>query len=310
MSVMTTRHAASGKLPWIDIELGKGASSDHPVLAELQKRFDLHPVVVKELTSPSPRSRVEDFGNYLFLAYQFPIYDERNFVSRRGEVDFIITRDALVTVHYEKLPALDFAVSQEGVIDGKHSSIIGFELLYHVLSHLLSFNQRQLHHIDEKTEMIASNLFSGNNRELLERISYLKRDISEYRLIFDPIGQLLESLVHVGNDFFDKESVPYLMDLHADYLRIFQQLGDFRAAVLDYEATNSQLMNARNGDVIRVLTMVSLITYPLTLFGTLFAIRLDGIPFLNHENGFWILVAMMVGCIFCALAYFKHKRWI
>lgn len=308
MASMTMRHA--GSLPWMDVELGKDAEADAQALAELQAHFGLHPVVVKELMSPSPRARAEDFGEYLFLAYQFPVYDEKNFVSRRAEVDFIVTRDAVVTVHYEKLHALDFAIGQRDPHHGTRTDSAGFEILYHIVSNLLSFNQRQLRHIDDKVEAVAASLFTQHNRELLERISYLKRDVSEYRIIFDPIGQLLDSLVHAGERFFGQPAVPYLLDLHADYLRTFQLLEDYRAAILDYEATNSQLMNARNGDVIRVLTMVSLITYPLTLLGTMFAIRLDGIPFMGHAYGFWVLSGLMLCCIVGALVYFRHKRWI
>lgn len=306
---MTARHEGSS-LPWIDIELERGATSEHPTLVELQKHFNLHPVVVKELTSPSPRARVEDFGSYLFMAYQFPIYDERNFVSRRAEIDFIITHDTLVTVHYEKLHALDFAVNAADIEDGKHADSIGFELLYHVLSHLLAFNQRQLRHVSEKAETIASELFSEQSRALLERISYLKRDISEYRVIFSPIGQVLDSLVRVGERFFGAEATPYLNDLHADFLRTFQQLEDYRAAVLDYEATNTQLMNARNGDVMKVLTMMSFITFPLVLVAALFAVRLEGMPLLGHPHGFWILLGAMAVLAMSFFLYFKTKKWI
>lgn len=297
--------------PWIDIQLEPGATVDHPALKQLKDKFDLHPVILKELTSPSPRVRVENFGSYLFMAVQFPVYDERNFVSRRAEVDFIIRRDVVITVHYETLHALEFAKHQKRLGGEKgFSGTPGLEITYGLLTHLLTYNQRQLRHISEKVDAVGDQLFTSNNRELLTRIAYLKRDISEYRVIFNPLGNLLISLKAVGDTFFGEGSGPYLDDVHGDFLRIAQQVDDYRAAVLDFEATNTQLMNARNGDVIRVLTMVSLITYPLTLFGTLFAIRLEGIPLLGHPNGFWFLVAMMVVAIIGALSYFRFKRWI
>ena len=305
---MTTRQKDS--LPWIDIQLEAGATSSHPALVQLQQKFNLHPVVLKELTSPSPRPRVENFGDYLFLAYQFPIYDEHNFVSRRAEIDFIVTHDVVVTVHYEQLHALDFAINQDDILDGKHADSIGFELLYHVLSNLLAFNQRQLHHISDKAETIAADLFKDETRQLLERISYLKRDISEYRVVFSPIGQVLASLQIEGVRFFGSDVGPYLTDVHNDFLRIFQALEDYRSATLDYEATNTQLMNARNGEVMKTLTMMSFITFPLVLFAGLFAVRLEGVPFLGHPHGFWILIGAMLLLAMTIFLFFKHKRWI
>lgn len=307
---MPSRRPGSPAIPWTDIELERGAAVSHPDLVKIQERFGLHPVVMKELTSPSPRARVEDFGTYLFLAYQFPVYDASNFVSRRTEIDFIVSREEVVTVHYERIHALEFALNQTDILDGKHADSVSFEILYHVLSHLIAFNQRQLRHISEKVESIAGDLFTGDNRQLLERISYLKRDISEYRIVFSPVGQLLESLARAGGRFFGEDTVPYLNDLHADFLRTFQQLEDYRAAMIDYEVTNNQLMAARNGDVMKTLTMMSFITFPLVLVAALFAVRLEGIPFLAHPHGFWILLAGMVALSTAFLLYFKRKRWI
>jgi magnesium transporter len=304
---METHRAA---LPWIDVQLDENTTTADPRLVALQQRFDLHPIIVKELAAPSPRTRVEDFGSHLFLAYQFPLYDEKNRVSRRAEIDFIITKDTVVTVHYERLHALEFAVHQEEVFDGKHADSLPFELTYHILSHLLAFNQRQLRHISDKTEAIASELFKNQGRDLLERISYLKRDISEYRVLFNPIGPLIESLIPSCSRFFGPETTPYLNDLRADYLRIFQRLEDYRAAILDYEATNTQLLNARNGDVMRVLTMMSFITFPLVLIAALFAVRLEGMPLLTHPHGFWILLGLMALLAMSFFLYFKRKGWI
>lgn len=297
--------------PWIDIQLEEGATEDHPALRELKDKLDLHPIIVKELACPSPRAHVENFGSYLFLAVQFPIYDEKNFVSRRAEVDFIIRRDVVVTVHYEQLHALDFAAGSKAA--GRERSLPvppGLELTYDLFHHILAYNQRQLRHIQEKVDRISGDLFSGSNKDLLVRIAYLKRDISEYKIIFNPMGQILNSLQGVGGSFFGEGSAPYIEDIHGEFMRISQQIDDYRAAVLDFEETNNQLMSMRNGQVIRVLTVVSLITYPLTLFATLFAVRLDGIPYLGHPNGFWILSGFVVTAVVVLIAIFKGKKWI
>ncbi len=297
--------------PWIDIQLEEGATVDHPALKQLSQKLDLHPVILKELTSPSPRAHVENFGSYLFLAVQFPIYDAKNFVSRRAEIDFIIRRDVVITVHYEHLHALEFAANQG--LAGKERQLPvppGLEITYGILSHVLAYNQRQLRHIQEKVEAVGSDLFTGSNQDLLVRIAYLKRDISEYKIIFNPMGQVLTSLQGVGASFFGEGTAPYIEDIHGDFLRISQQIDDYRTAVADFEQTNNQLMSMRSGQVIRVLTVVSLITYPLTLFATLFAVRLEGIPFMGHPQGFWVLGGMVLATVIALIALFKAKKWI
>ncbi len=86
---------------WIDVP--RPAQKD---LDWLQKKFHIHPVILEELRGPSARSRVEAYDNYLYLIYYFPVYDPKEETSRRTEIDFLITKDTVVTVHYEHLDAL------------------------------------------------------------------------------------------------------------------------------------------------------------------------------------------------------------
>ncbi len=155
---------------WIDVA--------HPTetdIEKLAKMFNLHPVVLEELREPSVRARVDSYPDYLYFIYYFPVYDTKNEISMRNEIDFIVTNDTVATVHYDNFNLIlgDFAVG-----DAKDS----LELLCRLVNHLITFQERQLRHIREKVEAIGQEIFGGQEKEILERLTYLKRDISEYRI--------------------------------------------------------------------------------------------------------------------------------
>ena len=157
-------------MQWIDVVNRKAAD-----VGWLEQKFGLHPVIVEELRAPSARARVEAYKDYLYFIYYFPLYDTKDEASVRSEIDFIVTKNTVATVHYEPLKKTleNFSVKDE---------TDSLELLYHLLEHLITFEERQLRHIREKVEKVGREIFQGKEKELLERITYLKRDISEYRI--------------------------------------------------------------------------------------------------------------------------------
>ena len=158
-------------------------------LAALKKTFGLHPLIVEELREPSARARVEATNDYIFFIYYFPLYDTKDEASVRSEIDIIVNKNTVATVHYEPLGAVlgDFEVG-----DCKTS----LELLCRIVEHLLTFEERQLRHIREKVEQIGHDVFKNQERGVLERIMSLKRDILEYRHFGPASGTDLEIAAH------------------------------------------------------------------------------------------------------------------
>jgi len=302
-----------GSVTWLDMRLVPHNEEEEvdPELEELARRFHLHPVVVKELSTPSARSRVEAYKDYLFLIYQFPVYDHEEKVSRRAEIDLIISKDRVITVRYDGMTTPDGFVEK---LEDPDFAATAFkdtlQLTYHLVNEILFFNQRQLRHIREKVEEASAGLFKDNERDMLRHISYLKRDISEYRVIFNPQAQVLNSLQLAGMKFWGPESEPYLSDLVGNHLRLMNQLEDYRAAARDFEGTNNQLLDIKNGEVMKTFTVLAFLTFPLTFIAALFTVPLQGVPFIGHPYGWWIVAGLMIITASGMLAYFKGKGWL
>lgn len=282
---------------WIDIEKPTGKD-----LIWLDEKFHLHPVIVDELRGPSARAIVESYDHYLYFIYYFPVYDWAEAASVRTEIDFIVAKDAVVTIHYEPLnDSLDtFELKDEQNT---------LELLHRIVEHLLIFEDRQLRHIREKVELIGRDIFKDKEKEVLERITYLKRDVSEYRIIVRLEEPILRSLLAVGKKFWGGDAEIYLNDLMGEQLKVMNQLEDYRSAIADFEDTNNQLMNLKINTVIKTFTLLSFLTFPFVLIATLFSMNTRDTPLVNLPNAFWIVVSGMVAAMATLIVYFKKKKW-
>ena len=283
---------------WIDV--AKPTEED---LTWLEKKFGLHPLIVEELRQPSARARVEIYKNYLYFIYYFPLYNTKEEASVRSEIDFIITKDTVVTVHYESLRN----TLENFQIDDVESSL---KLLCHMIEHLTIFEERQLRHIREKVEMIGRELFNGKEKEVLERITYLKRDISEYRISVRLQEPILKSLLMKGTKFWDGDAEIYLSELVGEQLKVVTQIQDYRETISDFEETNNQLMNLKINTVMKSLTSLSFIAFPAIFLGELFTMNTRDTPIVGLPHAFWIVTGIMAALMLTLFVYFKKKGWL
>jgi len=285
------------RVQWIDIEKPKGED-----LVWLEDRFGLHPIIVDELRGPSARARVEAYKDYLFFVYYFPAYDREDSSSVRTEIDFIVTKDAVATIHYtplkDALDAFEFKSESNSL-----------ELLYNIIVHLLTFQDRQLRHIREKVEAVGRDIFKDKEKEILEKITYLKRDVSEYRIVVRLQEPILQSLIAKGRKFWGEEAEVYLNDVMGDHLKVANQLEDYRQAISDFEDTNNQLMNLKMNSVMKTFTSLSFLTFPFMLLAALFSMNTRDTPIIGQPGAFWIVVGAMAVVMTALVLYFKKKKW-
>ncbi len=275
----------------------------------LRDRFTIHPIILDELMGPSDRSKIENYGDYIYLVYHLPIYSTQSLTSRRGEIDFIITKKTIITVTYENLePLMQF----ERDLDTRYKNTIlsTAEALYYILEEVNNYSLRQLKHVEKKVNFVGDQLFKRQDRKLLEEISYIKRDILDFAIIAVPQRTNLESLETMAVALWGKEYQVYFVDLVGDFLKASYLLENLKATVESYSETISQIFEFKTSEVIRRFSILGFLSFPLLLYATI-ALQ----PTIEHSiipsAGHYLLQFGVVTVIVIGLALFFRKRgWL
>ena len=297
-----------GKLTWIDVQ-----NPTKKDIEFIRKQHKFHPIILDELLHTSARSRVEPYEKYLFLTYHLPIYDKNIKSSRKGEVDFLITKDQIITVHYEDLEPLNNFWRRLNNDKNFKDLALGDNtgrLIYYLIEEILSFSQRQLRHIEENVTELTKELFQNNESQLLQRISYLKRDILEYSIISEPQKIILESLKEVGGKFWNENMKIYLSDLSGDHLKIMQHLYNFKETVDSLEQTNSQLLNAKTNAVMQRFTVLAFLTYPIVILTSLLNASVVDDYIGSNPLVFGSIFILVLLVTIILLVIFRKRGWI
>ncbi len=297
------------KVTWIDIQ--KPTQKD---IGLLKRKFNFHPLVLDELLNPSYRASVEHHKNYIFMVLHFPVYnrEERRTTSR--ELNIIATKDTLITCHNETISPLKiFFKNCRSYAETRKTYMsegVG-QLLYYVLSVAWGNCLTKLEKINKKTLEIEKKIFSGKEREMVLEISLVKTDIINFRRIINPQDEILDSLLKEGLSFFGEELSPYFSDLLGIYDKISNDLESQKEVILALEDVNQSMLSARTNEIMRILTVFSVILLPLTLISSIWGMNFPAsLPLMRSPIGFWAIFLVMSIIMGGMIAYFRKKKWL
>jgi len=297
----------SPNLTWIDILKPTKADIDF-----LKKQHKFHPIILDELLHFSNRSRVEYYPTYLYLTYHLPVYDKKIRTSRRAEVDFLITKDKVITVHYEDVEPLN--AFMRSMSNNQHFKSKAMEdsarCVYFIIEEVINFAIRQLRHVEDNIQHISEEIFKGKEAQLLEKISYAKRDILDFSIISAPQEILLESLIEAGSKFWGEAERIYLTDLAGDYSKVTQRVENYKATIEALEETNSQLLSAKTNAVMQRFTILAFLTIPLALFASLASIDFMEQYLASNPLRFWLIFVGVGVVVVILVAFFKKRGWL
>jgi len=182
-------------------------------------------------------------------------------------------------------------------------------LLYEVLDDLFDYCFPILDKIAYKLDSIEDDIEDRRSEEIVTDISKVKQEIISYRKIVKPQRPALRLLERHIERFLPEELELYFDDLVDASERIWDLLDNYKEVVEALESTNESVISHRQNDVLRLLTVMSVIILPVTLITGIFGMNVN-FPGFGSAEAFWIIVGAMVATAASLIAFFRYKGWL
>jgi magnesium transporter len=285
---------------------------DQDVATALAERFGWHPLDVEDILSKRQRPKVDDYPDYLFAVLHFPWYDSSVQRLNAAELDIVLGPDYLVTMPNVPLLPVDRLFNRCAEDEEFRNELFAKgsgRLLYEVLDDLFDYCFPILDKIAHKLDKIEDDIHEVRSEELVRDISNVKQEIISYRKIMKPQRPTLRVLERKVERFLPEDLELYFDDIVDASERIWDVLDNYKEVVEALEDTNESVIAHRHNDVLRVLTVFSVILLPLTLIASVFGMNVV-YPGEGTHAAFWVIIAIMVLTIFAMLGFFRWKRWL
>src|ERR687888_533952 len=280
--------------------------------AWLEENFDFHALDFEDVLSRNQRPKIDIYDDYLFIVLHFPIFDSAARRLGAGELDLFVGPGFLVPLPNQPLQPVEYLFERcrqkEELRDQLFSRGSGY-LLYRLVDDGFDYCFPMLRKIGNKLDALEDDIFEGRSDEVVRDISNVKQEIISYRKIIKPERPTLRLLERYVERFLPEQLETYFDDLVDASERIWDILDNYKEVSEALEDTNESAINHRQNDILRVLTVVSVILLPLTLITGIFGMNVH-FPGFETAEAWWGVFAGMVTLGVCLAAFFRYKRWL
>ena len=278
----------------------------------LRDNFNFDETDLKDCLPPNQRPKVVDYPTYIFMILQFPVYNPETGEINSSEINFFVSKDYLIVVHTDKLPTINELFNKEKKEKGKNGKMS--TLLYLVLHDLLHYCFPMLNHISQDIDSIESYIFKfdKNNISTIREILRIKRNIVDFRKIMQAHKSIIQKLIRQSEEFLTTTKIEaYYTNLVSHTKDIWEFLENYKDTIDALHETHESLNSNRLNQIIKTLTVFSVIVFPLTLFAAIFGMNtMNSMPFIGSPYDFWYIVGIMFIAMLGMIFYFKHKKWL
>jgi len=298
------------KLVWLNIN---NTGKDEIEFLRKKYNFKLSQLQASLAKATAQRPMVEQGDSYLFIILHFPIFKEGSIVP--AEIEFFIGHGYLITIHNNNIPTLNefFNVCKKGgdstlAYQYESSAVLLYEILKKLLLNCYSLLDKNSIRINDAEEII----FAQMQKRAVSSILSLRHNIINFRKIMQNHRNIIRKLTQMKSSIIPSQQIKAYYNKLIDHSKNIWEILEIQKEMIEVlNNTNESLMNYRLSNIMKTLTIFSVIVFPLSLLAAIFGMNVeDGMPFLGVKNGFWIIVAIMiVGCFFMLL-FFEKKKWL
>jgi magnesium transporter len=306
MSVQTLTYDG---ISWTDIRLP--TTQDIEYLRDHYPFF--HPLDLEDCLSKIERPKIDEYENYLFIVMHFPVFNKVTRRLERTEVDIFVGRGFLVTVSDGTLTPLveDFTNSQRD--EGIKAQFMGrgsYYLLYMLIDDLVDYCFPILDKENHNIEGIEERIFDGNAKQIVREISIVRRNLINFRRIIKPQLKIMASLERKDWEFLRGDLDVYWGDVSDHTVQMWERLEDLWDVIEGLSETIESLTSHRINEVMKILTIFSVIMLPLSVISGIYGMNLRQLPLASHPLSFAVIIGIMAAIVIGMLIYFKREGWL
>ncbi|MDH5425479.1 MAG: magnesium transporter CorA family protein [Gammaproteobacteria bacterium] len=290
---------------WIWVEL-----FDEPAVDEkrfLQQQFSLDSIAIDEAQRDRHPPNFQRFDEYIYLLLK-PLDAESNSLDFSTlQLAMFASERFLVTRHNKKSPYLSKLWQQ--LAENGCSGATPVSVVSKMCKRVAERYGTILLNLEQRLDIIEDELFDTPTDTLMkELVGYntslrkMHRILSYYVDVFARLRQQLHETSHHQYDDFD--------DIYARIERFSSLAALYQSVITDLIDAYISLNGHKLNQIMKVLTIVTVIFVPLSLLVGIYGMNFENIPELKNRNGYYMLLTAMASIAALLLFLFRKKRWL
>ncbi len=291
---------------WINVE----GLHEVDIITSFGEKFGIHPLVLEDIANTYQRPKMEEYDNYLFIVLKMLYYEEAQESLQVEQISLIVGPHYVIS--FQEQPGDVFnhvrqRIKSKGkrLIEGD-SDYLAYALIDAIVDHYFSILEK----FSDDIEDLEEELLEDPERETIEKIHRMKREVIALRRSVWPLREMLSQIGRSNNPFITQENQLFFRDVYDHTIQVLdtvESLRDIISGLIDlYLSSISNRMN----EVMQVLTIIATIFIPLTWLAGIYGMNFSYMPELRWKWSYPAIMGVMLIIAVIMLLYFRKKEWL
>ncbi|EEF57729.1 magnesium/cobalt transporter CorA [Pedosphaera parvula] len=312
INLMPSLLADASLFLWVDLEKATGEES-RQILDEV---FHFHPLSIEDCIAESPTPKVEEynpgeydrFASYLFMVIHAVDYSRKNGFFATKELNFFLGEKFLVTYH--DVPLQPITSAEELCLKGAtHVARSPDRIAHTLLDYVVDHYNPALNELSEEMANVEAQALQNPNKKTLNTILRLKKKVNRLRQIMGPQRDVMARVARGEFKVIHADLVPYYRDVYDGLVRISELAQSYTDSLTGILQVYLNMSSNQTGEVVKLLTLITVITTPLMMIGTWYGMNFKDMPELSWRHAYPIAGGIMILSTGATYWYFKKKKW-
>ncbi|SRR5579883_290890 len=292
---------------WVDVQ-GLGSVD---ILQRLRDIFDLHPLVLEDMVNVPERPKIEDYEDQLLIIARMIVPKERTYGFHSEQVSFVLSKNYLLTVQEEPehdcLNGVRARISHnKGIIRKQGVDYLVYTLLDAIIDGFFPV----LEGYGERLEELEEEVMVNPNRQTLQKIYQIRRELLQLRRAIWPQRDVINSLIRDGYEHISEEVRIYLRDCYDHAVQVMDMVETYRELASGLMDVYLSAVSNKMNEIMKLLTVVSAIFIPLTFIAGVYGMNFEHMPELKSYWGYPICLASMATIAGGLMFFFWRRGWL
>ena len=313
MFLMPTLLADTNLFLWVDLE----DPTPEETKAVLEDVFHFHPLSIEDCVMVSPSPKVEEytpkeedlFVPYLFMVIHAVDYNRKDGAFGTSELNFFLGKNFLVTYHEHPLRSVQNTADR--CLRSNVHIARAPDRVAHTLLDLIVDNYKPA--LDELALEIADlehEALQNPRPATLNRILQVQKEVVHLRQIIGPQREVLARFARGEFKLIRAHLVPYYRDVYDGLFHISELAQSYADSLTGILQVYLSMSSNQTGEVIKLLTLFTILTTPLMLVGTWYGMNFENIPEVHTTWGYYVAIGVTLVSTALTYLYLKRKRWM
>jgi magnesium transporter len=310
--LMPTLLADTSLFLWIDLE----TPTPEETRCILEGVFHFHPLSIEDCVQVSPSPKVEEyqpkeddhFTPYLFLVVHAVDYSRQAGGFATRELNLFLGRNFLVTYHSGPIKSIQSA-EERCVKSTVHIARAPDRLAHNILDGIVENYRPALDELALAIAEVESLVLVTPTVETLNRILRIKKEVLNLRQIIGPQREVLARFAQGEFKLIRAHLVPYYRNVHDGLYHISELAQNYADTLTGILQVYLNMSANQTSEVVKLLTMITVITTPLMMVGTWYGMNFQELPEVKWRYGYWLALVLTAISTLATYWYFRKKKW-